>query len=249
MKAFVLFCVVAGFGISAIAQSAGLADRVVSQMNAEDRSADDKGRDDARRPNQVLAFLGVEEGMIALDFFAGGGYYTELLSAAVGESGKVYSHNVQRALEMRDGRNQSLLDTRLSGARLPNVQMWVREVGQLGLDETVDLALTALNLHDIWIRGGEEQAVLALRAIYASLKPGGTLGVIDHVGVNEELDKQMHRLRPNLAKNMLVQAGFEIEAVSGILANPNDDHTLHVFDEKLGRKTDRFLIKAVKPGT
>lgn len=249
MRVIVMICIAAGVGISNIVQAAGLADRVVYQINAEDRRADDKGRDDSRRPNQVLAFLAVEEGMIALDFLAGGGYYTELLSAAVGASGKVYSHNVQRALEMRDGRNQKVLDERLGGSRLPNVQMWVREVDRLGLDETVDLALTALNLHDIWIRGGENQAVLSLRAIYGSLKPGGTLGVIDHVGVNEELDKQLHRIRPDLAEKMLLEAGFEIEAVSGILANPNDDHTLHVFDEKLGRKTDRFLIKAVKPGT
>lgn len=247
VRAITTICVVCALIGADAAFAAGLADRVVTQINADDRSDDDKQRDDARRPNQVLAFLGAEEGMTALDLFAGGGYYTELLAAAVGESGTVYCHNVQSALDRRDGRNQKTLKRRMAGNRLPNVKMWVREVDQIGLVDSVDLAFTALNLHDLWIRGGDERAVVALRVIHRSLKPGGTLGVIDHVGISDESDKRTHRIRPKLAEKLLLEAGFEIVAVSNILANPKDDHVMHVFDESLGHKTDRFLIRATKP--
>ena len=36
-------------------------------------------------------------------------------------------------------------------------------------------------------------------------------------------------------------------AVSDILDNPADDHSLHMRDESLQRNTDRFLIRARKP--
>ena len=44
----------------------------------------------------------------------------------------------------------------------------------------------------------------------------------------------------------LCAAGFVIEARSGLLANPEDDHTLNVFDPDIRRRTDRVVIRARK---
>ncbi len=54
-------------------------------------------------------------------------------------------------------------------------------------------------------------------------------------------------MQDHVAIEILLEAGFEIAAVSDILRNPNDDHTAMVFAPDLRGKTDRFLIKARKP--
>ena len=227
-------------------QAADVGERVRVQMAAGDRDAAEKERDPLRKPDQVLEFLGVEEGMTAIDIIAAAGYYTEMLSAAVGDSGKVYSQNSAGILARRDGQYQKAMDMRLANDRLANVEMLVSEPAALGLEGQADFTLTALNLHDLWIRGGEAGATGLLKSIHSALKDGGTLGVIDHVGPDDESNKELHRMRQTLAEKLLRDAGFSIEASSDLLRNPEDDHTKNVFDKSLGRNTDRFIIKAVK---
>ncbi|HXG17485.1 MAG TPA: hypothetical protein VNN62_00220 [Methylomirabilota bacterium] len=62
-------------------------------VNAADRPAADKSLDAGRKPEQMLAFFGIQSGMNVADLSAGGGYTTELLSRAVGPTGTVYSQN------------------------------------------------------------------------------------------------------------------------------------------------------------
>jgi predicted methyltransferase len=62
-------------------------------VDAEDRSPDDKALDAGRKPDQTLAFFGIQPGMVVAEIGAGGGYTTELLSRVVGPTGKVYGQN------------------------------------------------------------------------------------------------------------------------------------------------------------
>src|SRR5687767_8428971 len=73
-------------------------DDFLEKLDAEARPLEDKARDGSRRPLQVLEFLGVEEGMTILDVAAGEGWFTEVLSAGVGPSGKVIMQAGQRML-------------------------------------------------------------------------------------------------------------------------------------------------------
>ncbi|MGI9250159.1 MAG: hypothetical protein ACR2PR_03040, partial [Pseudohongiellaceae bacterium] len=57
------------------------------------RPAADKERDASRRAPEVLHFLGLRKGMTVLDINASAGWYTEVLSYAVGDEGKVYMQN------------------------------------------------------------------------------------------------------------------------------------------------------------
>ncbi len=108
-------------------------------------------------------------------------------------------------------------------------------------------------MHDIYNGfgdqpAGEAPALEFLKGIYAALKPGGVLGVIDHVGVAGQDNKAFHRITLQQARDVLTKAGFKIEAESTILANPADDHTKAVFDPAVRGKTDQFMIRARKPG-
>jgi predicted methyltransferase len=66
------------------------AQQVAAVVASPDRSAADRTNDLRRKPEQMLAFIGIRPGMIALDVSAGGGYTTELLARAIGATGTVY---------------------------------------------------------------------------------------------------------------------------------------------------------------
>jgi predicted methyltransferase len=227
---------------SAQAQNDPIA-RLRAALASPERSAENKARDAARKPVEVIQFLGVANGMTALDVWAVGGWYTEVLSAAVGPTGKVYSQNP----EFFTGREGFIEAESARNERLGNVAPIHGDVQTGNIDGQVDVAITNDNVHDMYNRGGEEAVMPLFRGVYAALKPGGVFGVIDHVGIAGQNNAQLHRMDLDAARAMLVKAGFTIEAESDLLRNPADDHTRGPTDASLGGNSDRFLIKARKP--
>jgi predicted methyltransferase len=211
-----------------------MAVRIAEQQKAPDRHEFDFRRDAARRPYDVFRFMGL--------------YTTEMLSAAVGPEGKVYSHNTEEVLKTyAEGYYDRAMTERLANNRLSNVELYLREYDDLGLEGQVDFAFLGNLLHDFYYRDGEENALRFLASIHAALKPGGVLGVMDHVGIDSEDNKALHRMTPELARDLLTRSGFEIEAKSDMFANPDDDHRLMVYNDEIYLKTDRFLFRARKP--
>ena len=98
-------CAGPGGGASGSAASAARAEAAPAPLSPEriaeivaspDRSAADRTNDLRRKPAEMLAFIGVRPGSIALDLSAGGGYTTELLARAVGPAGRVYGQSAPR---------------------------------------------------------------------------------------------------------------------------------------------------------
>lgn len=216
--------------------------------NAPNRSDDDKVRDAQRKPDQVLTFLGLRSGDTVLDIWSSGGWYTEVLSIVVGPEGKVLSQNSPAVLAFRDGYYDQALSARLGGDRLPNVERINTTVAEAGITPaSVDFAFTALNFHDVYNRQGKEGAAEFLASVFDALKPGGTLGLIDHVGDADADNTSLHRIEPSLVDEVAVEAGYIIEAKSDLLAHAEDDHTKIVFDPTLRGDTDRFVLRLRKP--
>src|ERR1700693_6291398 len=61
--------------------------RIADILASPDRSSADRTNDIRRKPDQMLAFIGVRPGMVALDLSASGGLYPELLARAVRGAG------------------------------------------------------------------------------------------------------------------------------------------------------------------
>ncbi len=210
------------------------------------RPTADVARDAGRKPFAVLDFLGVEAGMTTLDVLASGGYYTEVLAQVVGDDGIVYAQNFAMALRFGKGRNDRALTDRLAFNRLPNVRRLDREFDDLGLVRgSVDVAITALNFHDIY-NNSPEAAQAVLQVMFGVLKPGGVLGIIDHVGKADADNAKLHRMDPALAIAAAEAAGFVVES-SDLLANSADDHSQGPFTPGLRGNTDRFVLKLTKP--
>lgn len=184
-----------------------------------------------------------------MDVIAAGGYYTEVLSLAVGPDGTVVAQNPPGILQIRDGAFEKQISERLAQNRLPNVTRLNGNLGEADVAAgTFDAAITALNFHDIYNRNGPEAASGALQAIYDALKPGGVFGIIDHVGVAGADNVALHRIEKSIAIETAKSVGFVVEGDANILASAADDHTQGVFAEGVRGKTDRFVLKFVKPG-
>ena len=234
-----LIGLVLGMGMSTVTV-AELAPGFDAALASDARPAEEKARDASRKPAEVLNFAGIGAGMTVLEISAGAGWYTEVLSAAVGSGGHVIAENSPR-FEERVG------DAAHARAeRLGNVEVRFVDVASLGMSNEVDAAFTALNLHDSANRS-DEAGMAFLTGIYAALVPGGVLGFVDHVGIAGQDNQALHRIEKATAIEMLTRAGFEIEAESDMLMNSADDHTLNIRDDSIRYATDRMLILARKP--
>lgn len=219
-----------------------------ARLSADSRPAEDRARDASRKPAEVVEFLGIEPGMTVLDIIAAGGYYTEVLSIAVGPDGKVVAQNTDAALQYSDGANEKAISARLADNRLPNVSRLNKNFDEMSAaDGPFDAAITALNFHDVYYGAGAESAADFMETIYSVLKPGGVLGVTDHVGMAGADNADLHRIEKSKVVDAATAAGFELEGESDVLRNEADDHSEQVFSDAIRGKTDRFVLKFRKP--
>jgi predicted methyltransferase len=226
--------------LSAVTVAHALPADFMTKLSADTRPAEDKARDGARRPYQVMELLGVKEGWTVVDIAAGGGWFTRVLSAAVGPKGKVLSQLGARALGQNNGK-----EARDMAAQLGNVEPIFGDVSDIPAG-SADAAVTALNLHDAYNRS-EDAGQAFLKGVYNVLKPGGVALIIDHVGVDGADNRKLHRIPVATARAQIQKAGFEIVTDSDILRTTADKHDLASSDPHLGRSTDQFLFVARRP--
>jgi len=220
-------------------------------LSGSDREVTDFVRDAVRKPVEVLDFLGVRPGMQVLDVYAAGGYYTFILSKAVGEDGTVYAQNTPRGLRFEEDRQEisqgEALEAKIQQGNLTNVTHLVESIDELSIaPESLDAIMVVQILHDYY-NPNPDRATELLSQLKVLLKPGGIVGVIDHAGEAGRENRRFHRMEKTQAVSVAEQAGFLIAGDSDLLHNPNDRHVRSIFDPMLNRNTDRFLLKLQKP--
>jgi predicted methyltransferase len=207
----------------------------------------DRDRDAARKPGEVLAFAGVKPGEQVLELIPGGGYFTRLLSGAVGPKGHVTEGlpNLTGAADVAQKSNGVAADPNFSN--VSEAKFTVGELAKLG---PVDMVWTSQNYHDLHLARFKLDVVAFDKEIFAALKPGGIFLIEDHAAVpgsGLDVPDKLHRIDEATVKKEVESAGFKLVGESDILRNPADDHTLLVFNPAIRGKTDQFLLKFRRP--
>jgi predicted methyltransferase len=226
---------------------------IPSALSSPDRFAGDIDEDAWRKPKAILEFMGVEPGMHVLDYFAGAGYYSELLSRSVGPSGAVIVYNNPGYAEFVGEK----LIKRFENNRLANTKVVTAPTNELKLESnSLDGVLFVMSYHDLYWQPKEAKEPFGDTAqvtagLFQAVKPGGVVVVLDHVanpgGDTAKVVDALHRIDPQVVKNDFTKAGFVFDGESTVLKNESDDHTKLVFDEPLRHKTDQFIFKFRKP--
>lgn len=242
-----MLCSCAGIASSDAEQPAS----VHALLEDSRREVEDKIRDSARKPMQVLEFLKVEPGSKVLELYSGGGYYTVILSAALGDEGVVFAQNSPGALRFEEDRGEitagEALTQKVSALELTNVIRIDERLRNIHFEpNSLDMVVIFQVFHDYFNRD-TARADQMLSKVKSWLKPGGRVGVIDHNGLTELDNLRLHRIPKASVIQAFTDNGFSLVDESDILRNKTDTLRRPVFDPMLSRNTDRFLLLFESP--
>jgi predicted methyltransferase len=218
---------------------------------AADPARAEQAKDDARRHGpEILAFAGVPVGGTVIEIAPGGGYWTRLLSKAVGPKGHVYVV-WPKPLADEEQRDVAAFQTMIKQPEWANVSLEIAPPTSVPAATKADLIFTSQNYHDYLDKfmGPSDPAVFN-KAMLGALKPGGIYLVIDHTGLpgsGTDATEKLHRIDPALVKSQVTAAGFEFVGESKLLANPDDPKNNLVFAPAIRGKTDQFIYKFRRP--
>lgn len=233
-------------GLSGVALAAAVPGNISAALADKSRPADDVKRDAARHPGEMLAWAGVKPGDKVADFIMGGGYFTRILSAAVGPKGHVWAYQPSEFIKFRAAYGE---EQKAVAAAYANVTPITAPFSELKLPDGLDMVLTVQNYHDLHLKPFAADNAARMNAeIFRALKPGGTFVVVDHVGpAGADTPDKLHRIDPAQVRKEVEAAGFKFAGESDLLKSSADPHTANVFDPAIRGKTDQFAFKFVKP--
>jgi predicted methyltransferase len=229
-----------GFGASA---------NVVAAIADPGRTQEDRDRDAARKPEEMLVFAGVKPGQTVVDLLPGSGYFTRLFSVAVGPKGRVYAFIPTEVAKF--AKTPLPASGSSPDPKHPNVVALVAPISQFAIPTRADIVWTSQNYHDLhdpFMGPADMPAFNA--AVFKALKPGGLFIVLDHAakdGSGLSATNTLHRIDPAVVKKEVTAAGFVFAGESKVLRNPADPRTALVFDKSIRGHTDQFIYKFRKP--
>jgi predicted methyltransferase len=195
----------------------------------------EKARDQWRHPVETLTFFGVKPSDTVVEIAPGGGWYTAILGPYLkAGGGKLYAAHVDPAAS--EGARANVDNFKAAFAdtnRYGDITVTVASRTSTGIapDGSADVVLTFRNVHN-WMAGGYADKIFA--DAFRALKPGGTLGVVEH-RLPSARDQDLRGTAGYVLESYVVQlaenAGFKLEESSEINANPKDtaDHPLGVW--------------------
>ena len=233
------------------------------------RPDENKVRNVYRHPVETLEFFAIKDDMIVAEIWPAGGWYSEVIAPYLRDNGKYIAAHWDPESEIEFVRNgvQAYQDKLAEHPEAyDKVEMAVlMHPGKMDFVPagTVDMVLTFRNIHN-WMGRDFHDDMFA--SIYAALKPGGILGVVEHRGnpdVPQDPKAASGYVNQDYAIALAEKAGFVLEATSEINANPKDrkDYETGVWtlpptmragevnrDEYIAiGESDRFTLKFVKP--
>ena len=249
------------------ATTAALIDAAIA---GDHRAAGNAERDVWRHPKETLSFFGLERDMTVMEIWPGaGGWYTEILAPVLRERGRLIAATWDPAIDNRFIQD-SLKAFRAKLDARPDIYGKVEVVAlqhptamNAVPPGSVDMVLTFRNIHN-WMP--RDAARPMLEAMFAALKPGGILGVVEHRAPADQPQDPKARsgyVREDYAVELIESVGFRLFGRSEVNANPADTRdyeqgvwtlppTLRLGDKDREKylaigESDRFTLRFVKP--
>ena len=207
-----------------------------------DRTDEQRARDYHRKPAEILTLSGIEEGDNVVEIASFGQYFTTMLLAATGPTGRVDMYDLPY-IEQFGGPTSRAFDEKHA-----NAVYHQESYNDVTLPQNVDSVWNVLYYHDLQPNGVDTAAFN--RKIFNALKPGGIYLVIDHKaedGSGWRDAGTIHRMGVDTIKQEVLAAGFELALESNLLANPADDRTKMVFTPGTRGTTDQAFFIFRKP--
>jgi predicted methyltransferase len=192
------------------------------------RTDANRARDKYRHPHETLTFFGVQPNHTVVEIWPGGGWYTEILAPYLKSGG---GRLLLATLDGQPGgvaKLQAAHPTIYGSLETFNFPAFDANAKRIP-DGTADVVLTFRNVHN-WRMGYQREgkpdySADAFRQIYAMLKPGGVLGIVDHrlpEAASDERERNSGYIKASTVRRLAEQAGFRLAGSSEINANPSD---------------------------
>ena len=195
-------------------------------ISAPTRTPANVQRDRYRNPFDTLAFFGVRPNQTVVEIWPGGGWYSEILAPYVLQGGGTYyaaSLGEPRAINRMMSENAALY----GNIRLADFPAFAADDTRVP-DASADVVLTFRNVHN-WRMGyqrdRQDYSAEAFRQMFAMLKPGGVLGIVDHrlpENADAERERSSGYIKTSTVRRLAEEAGFEFVRSSEMNANPRD---------------------------
>jgi len=250
---------------AAAAESAKKDTRLAAVLDAQPE--DVRARYQYRHPKETLEFFGIEPGMIVVEGLPGRGWYTKVLLPYLGKDGHLIGATY--AMDMWPNfafANAEFLKTQSTwttdwpvsaeewrdqdSATVAAFNFGAMPESLAGTADVVFLVRVLHNLTNFEDEGGFLSEAMA--DVFATLKPGGMLGIVQHQARDDMSDEFADGSHGYLKKSFVIavaeQAGFEFVAESAINENPKDqpgeEDVVWRLPPSLGTSQDNPELKA-----
>ncbi|WP_298162808.1 hypothetical protein [Brevundimonas sp.] len=209
------------------------------------RPAGEVARDPLRKPAEMLAFAQIDGGERIADVRPEEGYFSRLFARAVGPEGRVYAYVPNQTAARENAFGDTL------ATDYPNVTRLTGALEEFAIPEPLDVVFMGQEYHDFVIDRFNVDVAAMNAAVFRALKPGGLYVILDHqaaAGAGTSVVGTLHRIEGSALRAQVEAAGFIFDGETNAVRNPEDDHSLSVFDEAIRGRSDQFVYRFRKPG-
>lgn len=226
MRPILATLAVATVGIAVASVATGQAPNprgeLVKATGATTRTPANVARDRYRHPAETLAFFGVKPTDTVVELIPGSGWYTEILAPYLGSRGTYYAAGGWA--KGLDGVKKLQAGNAVAYGKIKYAAFPAKPGEPTVPANSADVVLTFRNVHNLRF-GGVDQVEAAFAEMYRMLKPGGTLGIVEHrlpEARDSAAEEKSGYMKVSSVVGFAKKAGFQVAAMSEVNANPKD---------------------------